>query len=106
MPVWPSVTESDPENLRGKSGIAARRFATALEANSAPAAARELRWRKSRRSMVTSMGHQREKPTPHSDARKQQFVSREKRFGGKRIGKYHEKVPRLREALALCHSRI
>src|SRR6266566_5683571 len=64
MPVWPSVTESDPENLRGKSGIAARRFATALEANSAPAAARELRWRKSRRSMVTSMGHQRESLHP------------------------------------------
>jgi len=41
------------------------------------------------------MGHPREKPTPHSDARKQQFVSREKRFGKKRIGKYQEKVPRL-----------
>src|SRR6266702_251772 len=91
MPVWPSVTESDPENLRGKSGIAARRFATALEANSAPAAAQELRWRKSRRSMVTPRGHKREKPTPHSDARKQQFVSREKRFGGSASGNITKK---------------
>src|SRR5258705_9721626 len=75
MPVRPSVTVSVAENFWGSAGIAARRLATPLEARSAPAAAREVWCRKSRRSMGGLRAENTRKGYTYWDAGPKEMVS-------------------------------
>src|SRR5215467_4877976 len=72
MPVAPRRTVSEAENFCVKGGIAAERpQPKEWDAMKAPAATREERWRKSRRSIKTSGGWQQQAYTNGTDGCRQ-----------------------------------